>query len=85
MDDGTVMILCHSGSRPKPGKCAYCDRPHIALCDWLLIKEKRTCDKPLCKIHAMKPIPEFGKVTDIDYCPDHYQQYKQQMLEVKHA
>ena len=86
MEDGSVMILCHSGNIPKPEKCDYCDRPHISLCDWIIEYglENPTCDKKLCKIHAMKPIPEFGNPhQDIDYCPEHYALYKKNLMEVK--
>lgn len=82
--DGLRMIVCSSG-QSKPQKCTYCDRPSVALCDWP-IGDGKTCDKPLCRIHAVKPIPTFGKpdTDDIDYCPDHYHLYKKDMLEIKY-
>jgi hypothetical protein len=87
LPDGTVMFIYYSGPRMKPQKCYYCSRPHEFLCDWLLVTDKKTCDRPLCKVHAMKPIATFGKpeTADIDYCPEHYQLYKKDMMEIKNA
>lgn len=85
MPDGSWMHIDYTMPAPKP--CYLCGRPGVALCDWPDATHLKTgtCDHSLCKVHAMKPISTFGelKTADIDYCPEHYELYKKQMLEVK--
>jgi hypothetical protein len=86
LPDGKKVGMFIDGWRPAPKPCFYCGRPGVALCDWPDKNHKSgTCDKSLCKIHAMKPIPTFGKpeTADIDYCPEHYHLYQKDMLEIK--
>jgi hypothetical protein len=64
-DTPEVHVLLCRGRAPK--NCAFCTRPHTKLCDGPPPKgvKRKTCDKPLCHIHATPG----GK--DVDYCPDH--------------
>lgn len=65
--EGTRMILCHSGPRPKKSeRCVVCGNPRTKLCDYPVGKNK-TCDAPLCDEHAYRPYQQ----EDIDYCPKH--------------
>ena len=66
MEDGTRMILCHSGKRPKE-KCYVCGKPAPYLCDYVLEfgLENPTCDRPMCAEHRVKIGP------NIDYCKEH--------------
>lgn len=71
MEDGSRMILCHSGPRGKP--CIVCGKPSTKLCDWVIDADGHTCDAPLCDKHGFHPlangVPIFGE--DKDYCPEH--------------
>jgi len=66
LEDGSRMILCHSGSRPEK-KCYICGHPAPYLCDYVLEfgLENPTCDRPMCNAHRVK----IG--NDIDYCLEH--------------
>lgn len=71
-------------------RCAYCFRPATILCDWLWLDGKgliedadcpSTCDKPLCKTHAVNQGTMFvcgkkGTIETTDYCPPHATQHK---------
>ena len=75
MPDGTVVHLLHSGKRPQPKKCQFCDRPSTKLCDFPMsppeqVTHRRTCDAPMCDEHATL----IGE--DRDLCPPHAIQWK---------
>lgn len=65
-----------------PGKCFYCDRVAVVLCDFLAeatadAAQTRTCDRPVCNEHRKK-VGHFcyrrknKKASDtIDYCKEH--------------
>lgn len=61
--DGTTMIVCHSGPRPKTKPCK-CGNPSTLLCDYP-VGGRKTCDAPLCGRCAV------SKGPDRDYCPHH--------------
>ena len=63
-------IVC---SRPVRKKCAYCPEVGTQICDRLVggtnaDGSKKTCDKPVCKRHALRS-------GGFDYCVDHTQDY----------
>lgn len=64
LPNGTVAIVC---GKTRVVTCA-CGRPAPYLCDWK-IGTGKTCDKPLCKEHALRVAP------DKDLCPDHQRAY----------
>lgn len=70
LPDGTVASVRFAGSRPKPKKCAWCDKMSTKLCDYRLspaaqVTHVRTCDAPMCAEHATPVGP------DRDLCPNH--------------
>ena len=67
--EGSKMIVCSRGRR-KVEKCHYCEKDHIALCDYPL-DEVATCDRKLCRDHAIHPP---GCISDVDYCPEHWKE-----------
>ncbi len=74
LSDGTNIkgFMCGTWPlHPKPEPCAVCGKPSVALCDFVVEEraqgEPHTCDRPLCRRHAVHPDPE----KDIDYCPEH--------------
>lgn len=60
-----VGVYCTRGRGGRVARCAYCRRPHTALCDYQPEADGRTCDKKLCEQHRARQGPDF------DYCPDH--------------
>lgn len=69
LPNGTVAHVNMPKARAK--KCVVCGHASSKLCDFVVsppeqITHKKTCDKPLCDIHAVH-VP--GK--DVDYCGEH--------------
>jgi hypothetical protein len=65
---GGGRILHVRRAKPSAQKCAWCYRPATKLCDAPRPSDPgKTCDKPLCSIHAMPG----SKRPDTDFCPDH--------------
>jgi hypothetical protein len=66
--DGSSAIIC--GTRERRKFCA-CGRAADALCDWKMPEKKSgTCDKPICKQHALQVAP------DCDLCPEHQRAFE---------
>src|SRR5262245_16905025 len=64
-DKGEVIaIMC---SRPRKKRCAYCDRQSERLCDHPVGDKGKTCDTPMCALHAWQP----PGTADTDYCRTH--------------
>lgn len=64
----TYAIACSRGRRAP--RCKWCNEVSTKLCDFVVssplqITHKKTCDAPMCDVHAK--IIEPGK----DYCPIH--------------
>jgi hypothetical protein len=63
-----VAIVCTTGRRVP--KCKWCNEPSTKLCDFVVssplqITHRKTCDAPMCNLHAKCIGPEK------DYCPLH--------------
>lgn len=83
-----VAFICGEGITTPTEKCFYCWRGASHLCDGQPApcsqcgrRERATCDRPLCPMHATtNEDAETG--ADIDYCPDcvkvteHFHQWK---------
>ncbi len=61
-----------------PGKCHYCDRVAVVLCDYLSVDPpNKTCDRPVCNEHRMKMghfcyrTKNKSRSDTIDYCKEH--------------
>ena len=66
--DGSSAIVC--GTRRQRQFCA-CGRESDFLCDWKMPNKKSgTCDKPICKQHALNVAP------DRDLCPEHQREFE---------
>ena len=63
LGDGTVAIVCHRGKRWRRCSVPGCGGIADHLCDYR--SGGKTCDKPLCAMHA---VPQ-GR--NRDHCPDH--------------
>lgn len=66
--DGSSAIIC--GTR-GPRKYCACGRAADLLCDWKVSgKKSGTCDKPICKSHALNVAP------DRDLCSEHQKAFE---------
>jgi hypothetical protein len=64
LDDGSLLFCCGEGLDDI--RCSVCSSWADVLCDWHLdLPRSRTCDAPLCRIHALHVEAE------VDYCPAH--------------
>jgi hypothetical protein len=66
MPDGSPVHVY--GDFPTSKPCAVCGRSGGFLCDFPTGKGTKTCDRSLCRQHAIKRPAVDG---DIDYCPEH--------------
>ena len=60
------MIVCSRGRKRVNCDVPGCPYGCVALCDWPMPGESRTCDKKLCAHHRRR----VG--ANRDYCPEHF-------------
>jgi hypothetical protein len=62
--DGGLVFFCGAGLDEV--RCSVCHGWADVVCDWHLdLPCPRTCDAPLCHLHALHVD------ADLDYCPAH--------------
>src|SRR5579864_2875737 len=65
---GGFGIICGGHARTRYCECG---RASSFLCDWKMPNKKSgTCDKPICKQHALQVAP------DRDLCPEHQRAFE---------
>ena len=63
LGNGQFAIACSRGQRRQ--RCAYCHDDGTQLCDHVVGPGSKTCDKPMCRLHAKHVGP------DTDLCRSH--------------
>lgn len=73
LGDGTSVVLCGRGQRGKKCKVTGCTARATHQCDFPLSGEKagQTCDKDLCRAHAIKQadVTPFPRVVPVQLVP----------------